>query len=394
MERIIEHIERLLQQHDCVIIPDFGGFVLQSISADYLEESHLFTPSRKEIVFNMTLTHNDGLLVESYMKQYSIDFAKAVSLIRNDVATMKNLLNDNSELQLGVIGMFFKNDGYLIFRPDKHSDELLSLQSYGLPFFNFLPLTARHISHISVTTSVPDNNSDSKDISKKNSRQGEKIIFNIPVTRIFLQILGATAAAMLLFLILPTPVNDVNIASYTASFVPQEIMPKKLPSEIVADAFSKNNNDLNLADGYVTESVISPSEMNENVQTSNEIASITVSSETKTNVASSSVAKPEPKPEPSPDLTTSNSTASKVSSESAGGMKYYVIIGSYNTKTRAQTHINQLNSNEKANAGIVVQDGHVRVYAQYFSSEKDALSYRAKLRQNPKYSQAWIHKGP
>ena len=49
MLRIITHIERLLLTHDCVILPKFGGFVLQTLPATYQEEEHLFRPMRKRL---------------------------------------------------------------------------------------------------------------------------------------------------------------------------------------------------------------------------------------------------------------------------------------------------------------------------------------------------------
>ena len=76
MLRIITHIERLLLVHDCVIVPKFGGFVLQTVSAVCNGEEHLFSPQRKEIVFNITLQHNDGLLSESYMQMYGVNYRK------------------------------------------------------------------------------------------------------------------------------------------------------------------------------------------------------------------------------------------------------------------------------------------------------------------------------
>ena len=50
MLRIITHIERLLLTHDCVILPKFGGFVLQTLPATYQEEEHLFRSMRKGYV--------------------------------------------------------------------------------------------------------------------------------------------------------------------------------------------------------------------------------------------------------------------------------------------------------------------------------------------------------
>ena len=63
MLRIISHIERLLLVHDCVIVPKFGGFVLQSIPAQQVE-MYTFRPSRKELRFNVTLPFADVCAVK------------------------------------------------------------------------------------------------------------------------------------------------------------------------------------------------------------------------------------------------------------------------------------------------------------------------------------------
>ena len=98
MLRIITHIERLLLVHDCVIVPKFGGFVLQTVSAVCNGEEHLFSPQRKEIVFNITLQHNDGLLSESYMQMYGVNYRKAQLMLEEDVDDMKAALQEEKRL--------------------------------------------------------------------------------------------------------------------------------------------------------------------------------------------------------------------------------------------------------------------------------------------------------
>ena len=118
MLRIITHIERLLLVHDCVIVPGFGGFVLQAVSAVYDEKEHLFNPQRKEIVFNVTLQHNDGLLSESYMQMYDVNYRKAQLMLEEDVADMKVVLQEDKKLSLGVLGSFSLGmEGQVIFHP-------------------------------------------------------------------------------------------------------------------------------------------------------------------------------------------------------------------------------------------------------------------------------------
>ena len=63
MHKFIDYISDLLFLHDCVIIPDFGGFICNYRSAYIDADSGVICPPGKDILFNRNLTHNDGLLV-------------------------------------------------------------------------------------------------------------------------------------------------------------------------------------------------------------------------------------------------------------------------------------------------------------------------------------------
>ena len=71
MNRLGKHIEALLLENDCVIIPDFGGFITYYTPASYVEDEHTFSPPVRSIGFNPQLKLNDGLLVQTYMDSYS-----------------------------------------------------------------------------------------------------------------------------------------------------------------------------------------------------------------------------------------------------------------------------------------------------------------------------------
>lgn len=43
---LARHIETLLLENDCVILPDLGGFVAHYNAATYIEEEHTFLPPR------------------------------------------------------------------------------------------------------------------------------------------------------------------------------------------------------------------------------------------------------------------------------------------------------------------------------------------------------------
>lgn len=420
MERIIKHIERLLLLHDCVIIPDFGGFVLQSLPAVYKDEEHAFTPARKEIVFNPTLTHNDGLLIESYMQAYGTDYTTAQQSVRKDVTEIKELLDDYSELDMGEIGVILKEVDRFVFLPGKQSDELFSVPSYGLPVFHSLPLSARRSVTVAASgVTIPAVTSDwlsGEGESKKAEKTEvlrENVIYRIPVTRTFLHAVGVAAAAILLFLFISTPVGDVNKSSYTASFIPQEIMPKKTVDEIVSDAFAASDKVmLPSPDGseYVKETdpkqtsapadetepvkPIAGSEITESAEVVPTVSATSATSDISAGTTSTTV-KEASGNAAATKATSAKTTSTKAISSTTGNVKYYVIIGSLGTKALAQKYINEelRGTAEAATAQLLVRDGRVRVYAQHFMSEQSAQSYLNKIRQNPRYKQAWIYKG-
>ena len=52
----------------------------------------------------------------------------------------------------------------------------------------------------------------------------KKDVFYIPVSRKLIRVVAASAAAVALFFVVSTPVKEVNLSAYTASFVPTEMI--------------------------------------------------------------------------------------------------------------------------------------------------------------------------
>ena len=109
MNRLIYHIEFLLHEHNCVIVPDLGGFVINAIHSNR-DDSNLLNPPSCELVFNRDLIHNDGLLAQSYMKTYDLSFERAMWRIENEVVELKHVLRDKSYLDLDKLGSFSLTD--------------------------------------------------------------------------------------------------------------------------------------------------------------------------------------------------------------------------------------------------------------------------------------------
>ena len=89
MHKFIEYISDLLFLHDCVIIPDFGGFICNYKSAYIDDESGLICPPSKDILFNRNLTHNDGLLVSWIAGKENISYEKATSQLMRDLGSIQ-----------------------------------------------------------------------------------------------------------------------------------------------------------------------------------------------------------------------------------------------------------------------------------------------------------------
>jgi hypothetical protein len=127
---LANYISNLLYRYECVIVPNFGGFVTQEISAKVNHFTHTFDAPSKQLSFNPHLQKNDGLLANYIATAENISYTKALESIQNEVDSWKHQVR-NQELELDLIGSFISNkEGKLIFEPS-HTLNYLT-QSFGL----------------------------------------------------------------------------------------------------------------------------------------------------------------------------------------------------------------------------------------------------------------------
>ena len=81
-----KYIPELLYSHECVIIPDFGGFVSRMESSVFDEKLVVFSPPSKSISFNKNLINNDGLLINHVMNTEKTTYDFASTFIKNTVS--------------------------------------------------------------------------------------------------------------------------------------------------------------------------------------------------------------------------------------------------------------------------------------------------------------------
>lgn len=122
MHKFIEYISDLLFLHDCVIIPDFGGFICNYKSAYIDENSGLICPPSKEILFNRSLTHNDGLLVNWIACKENISYEKATTQLMLFCEDLTIRLNQRQRIVFGEIGTFYTDRRFnIIFEAGKNN---------------------------------------------------------------------------------------------------------------------------------------------------------------------------------------------------------------------------------------------------------------------------------
>ncbi|MBQ2853558.1 MAG: hypothetical protein IJE76_09300 [Bacteroidales bacterium] len=135
---ITNSLIELLQDNECVIVPDFGAFISKRHSATIDYANHRFTPPYKEIVFNNKLKNDDGLLVDFMIEKESLTKEDALAKISSFVNQSEAILDVNSELVLEGIGKIRKfGDDYIL--TSKTETNLLG-DSFGLTEFNVQPV--------------------------------------------------------------------------------------------------------------------------------------------------------------------------------------------------------------------------------------------------------------
>lgn len=136
---IVAHIRQLLVLHDCVIVPDFGGFVANYQPAEIDFERHVFSPPSKRISFNRNLSGNDGLLVGYISERQGMGYVDARRAVSGFVKEVKDRLEKGAPFHFEDIGRFqYDNRHNLQFEPDNTRNYLIG--SYGLSRFTATPL--------------------------------------------------------------------------------------------------------------------------------------------------------------------------------------------------------------------------------------------------------------
>ena len=99
------YIAALLKDHDCVIVPDFGGFVANYAPARINPVNHRFDPPHRKVTFNKLLTHNDGLLASYVARMEEEEYERGLKLVQEYALFLKAELKDKKRVKLNRVGV-------------------------------------------------------------------------------------------------------------------------------------------------------------------------------------------------------------------------------------------------------------------------------------------------
>ena len=136
MKKSLEYyISELLYLEDCIIVPDFGGFIVNDKSATINEKSGEITPPSKTILFNSQLVNNDGLLVNHIAKEENISQKECLANVLAISKKLKSKLFETKILRIKKVGLLtIGSENNILFAQEKGYNH--NLNSFGMRSVN------------------------------------------------------------------------------------------------------------------------------------------------------------------------------------------------------------------------------------------------------------------
>jgi len=143
MDTIAKHITELLYHHDCVILPDFGGFISNYHSAKIDTHRKLIHPPTKNVLFNKHVKVNDGLLASKLVKEESISYERAIKELTKFTNRIKKQINSGERVSLDKVGvLYLDKENNIQFNQDATN---FLTSSFGLPSVDLIPIEKQAI---------------------------------------------------------------------------------------------------------------------------------------------------------------------------------------------------------------------------------------------------------
>jgi hypothetical protein len=231
MMELDRHIELLLLDNDCVIIPHFGGFMAHYVEARKDERDCAFLPPMRTVGFNPKLTLNDSLLAQSYVEVYDISYPDAIARIEDEVRELKQHLAHDEQYEMNSIGTLRLNkNGDYEFEPC--SAGILTPSLYGLSYYEFKTLTQIEASETAKIVQLHPIEAQVAKLDTVVSMPAEEVQeeTNSAFTTLWRNI-AVACVAFIIFLLIPAPLANNNaqlIQSKVNTGLLDYVMPKDI----------------------------------------------------------------------------------------------------------------------------------------------------------------------
>lgn len=132
---VARHIQYLIAQHDCVIIPGWGALIAHIVPARIDARESLFTPPSRMVVFNPTVNHDDAMIASAIVRCEGCSYAAARQAVSEYAGALRRQLDTEGSVTVDRVGTFrLSPEKATLFEPD--SDGIANAQFFGLPMIN------------------------------------------------------------------------------------------------------------------------------------------------------------------------------------------------------------------------------------------------------------------
>lgn len=239
------HIEILLLNNDCVIVPDLGGFMAHYSEAHYDDRDQMFLPPMRTLGFNPALKMNDSLLAQSYIEAYDISYPEAILRIEDEVSELRQHIENEGSYELNDLGILKMNEyGNYEFEPCEAG--ILTPTLYGLSTVEMEPLANMTSSFVEAKTrpikvesilendakeTVHEEKAQEVEMSSSYFKDGNDDKVHIPVS-VLCNIMAA-AIAIFGFFLISTPLNNGSSKEMSMLNFDTETLTRILPKATI-----------------------------------------------------------------------------------------------------------------------------------------------------------------
>ncbi len=354
------HIEILLLNNDCVIVPDLGGFMAHYSEAHYDDRDQMFLPPMRTLGFNPALKMNDSLLAQSYIEAYDISYPEAILRIEDEVSELRQHIENEGSYELNDLGILKMNEyGNYEFEPCEAG--ILTPTLYGLSTVEMEPLANMTSSFVEAKTrpikvesilendakeTVHEEKAQEVEMSSTYFKDGNDDKVHIPVS--VLRNIMAAAIAIFGFFLISTPLNNGSSKEMSMLNFDTETLTRILPKATI--------------------------------QGNAEVKGMKASE-----VHNDAVVKYD-------NQTTDNINKETVSVEREKTVPYYtLVLASQVSKKNASLYVEKLHKAGFNEAKIFTSHSSTRVIFNRYKTEAEAYNALREMREYTEFHEAWVY---